>query len=354
VARRTSAFLALFLIALFRVKTVNFSELSTAFISASNYKRLQRFFKDFELEYCTLAKLVVNLMGIPQPWVLSLDRTNWEFGGTVHNILMLGVVHQGVTLPLLWWMLDKKSNSDTDERIDWLDEFFAVFPTAKVAYLTADREFVGIDWFEYLLEQAHLELSICIRDSDKLFDRRKDLKARVLFSALQVGQHQALRHPRRLWGHWVSVAALRLEDGKLLVVVCASKPRQAIIRYAARWSIETLFGILKTRGFCLESTHLSDPERLSRLLALLTIALCWAFRTGEWLATQTPIVLKKHGRKAKSIFRFGFDYLRRVLLNLEQYRTHLTSFPVILGFEVSRYSAINDRGCLAKPFSARK
>ena len=36
------------------------------------------------------------------------------------------------------------------------------------------------------------------------------------------------------------------------------------------------------------------------------------------------------------------------------YRTHLTSFPVILGFEASRYSAINDRGCLAKPFSARK
>jgi hypothetical protein len=52
------SFLALFLIALFRVKTVNFSELSTAFMgkakSASNYKRLQRFFKDFELEYCTL------------------------------------------------------------------------------------------------------------------------------------------------------------------------------------------------------------------------------------------------------------------------------------------------------------
>jgi hypothetical protein len=115
------------------------------------------------------------------------------------------------------------------------------------------------------------------------------------------------------------VAALRLEDGKLLVVVTATKPQRAIVRDAARWSIETLFGLFKTRGFCLESTHLSDPERLSRLIALLTIALCWVFRTGEWLAQQNPIVLKKHGRPAKSLFRSGFDYLRRIFLNLEQY-----------------------------------
>jgi hypothetical protein len=34
------------------------------------------------------------------------------------------------------------------------------------------------------------------------------------------------------------------------------------------------------------------------------------------------------------------------------YRTHLTSFPVIPGFEVSRHSAINELACPAKPFSA--
>ncbi|MBW4465973.1 MAG: IS4 family transposase, partial [Pegethrix bostrychoides GSE-TBD4-15B] len=51
-----------------------------------------------------------------------------------------------------------------------------------------------------------------------------------------------------------------------------------------------------------------------------SIGLCWAFLAGEWLAEQQPIVIKKHGRKAKSIFRYGFDYLRRVLLNIEQHQ----------------------------------
>ena len=285
----------------------------------SNYKRLQRFFGGFELNDATLARFVMSLMEIPQPWVLSIDRTNWEFGDCAHNVLMLGVVHNGVAFPLLWRMLDKKGNSNSAERADLLEEFFEVFPTAEVDYLTADREFLGKEWLEYLFEQAAVEFRIRIRESDKLNDGKQSLKARVVFSHLQPGQQQVLRRRRQLWGRWVYVAALRLEDGKLLIVVTHHRPHQAIADYAKRWGIETLFGCLKTRGFCLESTHLKDPERLSRLIALLTIALCWAFRVGEWLAQQNPIVLKKHGRKAKSIFRYGFDHLRRMLLNLEQY-----------------------------------
>jgi hypothetical protein len=34
-------------------------------------------------------------MNIPEPWVLSLDRTDWQFGQTTFNILTLGIVHQG-------------------------------------------------------------------------------------------------------------------------------------------------------------------------------------------------------------------------------------------------------------------
>lgn len=71
--------------------------------------------------------------------------------------------------------------------------------------------------------------------------------------------------------------------------------------------IETLFGIFKTRGFCLESTHLTDAERLSKLFALLALALCWAMRTGLWLHQWQPIEIKKYGRRAKSLFRLGFD-----------------------------------------------
>ena len=83
------------------------------------------------------------------------------------------------------------------------------------------------------------------------------------------------------------------------------------------WGIETLFGIFKTRGFCLESTHFSDSERLSKLIALISLALCWAVKTGEWLHQSNPLKVKKHGRLAKSVFRYGLDHLRSIVADLD-------------------------------------
>ena len=127
----------------------------------------------------------------------------------------------------------------------------------------------------------------------------------------------------------VYIAALRLDDGTLLVVATQAAPKSALTDYAKRWGIETLFGIFKSRGFCLESTHLSDGERLNKLLSLLALALCWVILTGEWLHEIRPLAIKKHGRRAKSIFRYGFDHLRHIVLNLEQ---KMNEFQNVLQF----------------------
>jgi len=84
-----------------------------------------------------------------------------------------------------------------------------------------------------------------------------------------------------------------------------------------RWGIETLFGMFKTKGFNLESTHFNQQDRLSKLFALMSLALCWAILMGEWLHEQTPLKIKNHGRRAKSTFRYGLDYLRSLLMDLD-------------------------------------
>lgn len=66
------------------------------------------------------------------------ERTQWQFVRKVFNILTLGIVYEGVAFPLLWWMLDKKGNSNTEERVDLLSEFIALFGEHKIAYLSAD------------------------------------------------------------------------------------------------------------------------------------------------------------------------------------------------------------------------
>jgi len=314
------AFAATFLIALFRVKTINLSELAVGFVgkakAESHYKRLQRFFREFEVDYSEIAKMVVRLMKIPEPWVLSCDRTEWQYGETTFNIFMLGIVHKGVAFPLVWTMLDKEGNTNTKERSELFNRFLLLFGDRKIDFLAADREFIGGDWFGYLLHQPHTPFRIRIRKNTLLHDGHRQLKADICFQDLQVGEKKVLTKRRRFWGRWLYVSALRLDDGALLIVATAHNPESAISDYAKRWGIETLFGCFKTRGFCLESTHFNDSERLSKLIALLSIALCWAMLTGFWLSLLNPIKIKKHGRRAKSFFRVGLDFLRHAFFEL--------------------------------------
>ena len=203
------AFVSIFLIALMRVKTVNLAEIATGFSGKakveSHYKRLQRFFRDFEVDYESIALMVVKVMKIPEPWIISIDRTDWQFGKTVFNVLTLGVVHHGVAFPLVWIMLDKKGNSNTRERCELWNRFLEIFGDRKIDFLTADREFVGEDWFDYLLTEPCTPFRIRIRKNTLLDDGQKELRADVCFQALQVGESIVLSKPRKFWNHWLRI-----------------------------------------------------------------------------------------------------------------------------------------------------
>ncbi len=67
----------------------------------------------------------------------------------------------------------------------------------------------------------------------------------------------------------------------------------------------------------------STGERIEKLVALLAVAFAWAylrrnFCGGDCLEREAkPIKIKSDGRRAKSVFRYGLDHLRLVLLNVQ-------------------------------------
>jgi hypothetical protein len=157
-------FLAQFLLALFEVKTVNLAQLATALSGraqvASNYKRLQRFFRLFQIEQAQIARLVVACLPLAERWHLSLDRTNWRFGRTEINVLMLAVVHQGSAFPLFWTVLGKAGNSNREERIALMQRFLDTFGAQRIEALLADREFIGKTWLAWLNEHSEYRTKV--------------------------------------------------------------------------------------------------------------------------------------------------------------------------------------------------
>ena len=162
--------LSCLIIALFKVKTVNFAELATAFSGSakvdSHYRRIQRFFKEVDLQQGTVARLVASLLPYDQ-FILSIDRTNWMLGCFSINFLVLSIVHQGTAFPILWLFLPKKGNSNTKERIELIDQFLTIFGSYKIQYLTADREFIDEEWLRYLINHG-IEFRLRIKKNMKI------------------------------------------------------------------------------------------------------------------------------------------------------------------------------------------
>jgi len=313
-------FLAKFIIALVQVKTVSLVQISSVMQGrakqGSHYKRCQRFLRFFDLPFAEVAHLVIKLLGIKAPFVISIDRTDWYLGETPLNILMLSLVYKGVAFPLLWTVLEKKGCSDTAERITVLEKYLKLFGKDSLSFVTADREFIGRDWFRYL-RQKKIPFRIRIKENLRVTNAggSKKVSAKNLFRTHRAGIGVLLRGARQVLGEEVSLMGMRTPEGEYVIVASSAESDEILKDYALRWKIENLFGCLKSRGFCLEETHVTERERLEKLLALLTMAFCWAYIAGQWLARTHPLKIKKHGRLAKSLFRHGFDYLRRILCN---------------------------------------
>jgi len=308
------------LLALLKVRTVNLVKLSCGFEGTaeqeSRYKRIRRFFSGFTIDAGDVARWCVLLFGLDKKAMyLSMDRTNWRWGKSDINILMLSVVYKGIAVPVFWSLLGKRGNSDTVERIVLIQTFVNRFGKENIAGILADREFIGGEWFGWLKKEG---ISFCIRIKKNFLttnSRGDEVCVKDLFHDLQSGSQRILSDARKLWGQAVYLSALRLPDGELLIVATDSLLPDPIGHYGKRWEIETLFGCLKSKGFNFEDTHIVEPARIGKLLVLLSIAFCWAHKTGEWQNEEKPVPVKKHGRKAISLFRRGLDYLSDILLN---------------------------------------
>ncbi len=313
-------FLAKFLIAIIKVSTVNLTHIAAAFSGKaetdSNYKRIYRFLKDFTIDFDLIASIIAGLFLPPgEKWLLTIDRSNWKFGKKNINFLVLGACYKGMAIPLFWSLLPKRGNSNAEERLAVMERFLKVFGADKIEYLTGDREFIGKFWIAYLQHKL-IKFVIRIRHDAKIPDSKGQQKhARDFFRDLKSGEARLLSR-RRIWRLHFSVAGQKLSSGEYLILATSESMDDAFEIYARRWEIETLFGCLKTRGFNFESTHLTDPERLSKLFALVALSACWAHKAGELKAELKAIKIKKHKRKAKSIFRNGLDYLRQILNNI--------------------------------------
>ena len=290
------------MVGLIEARSVNLTKIASKFknesLTESNYRRIQSFFSEFHFQQIAFAKLILSLY--PQDkYTFIIDRTNWQFGKKEINFLVLAVlIDKEVAIPLLFFELDKDGCSNTEERINLIDLLMEVVKKEQIEDVRADREFIGDDWLDYLNENG---IRFTIRTKANHHFGRRQCKG------FGEGVHQRVDCLGKT--NWLCVK-------KDWLIITNHFPREATERYKGRWKIENLFGFLKSRGFNLEDTHLKDSKKLCTLLHLLSLTATWCYAVGKEQHKLKPIKIRKHGRRAKSIFRLGLDFLSKVLANL--------------------------------------
>ena len=318
-------FFGLFISALCKVQTVCFASLSCAFESPahseSSLRRIQRFMAAYTLDSDLIARFVFALLPHKPPYTLAMDRTNWKFGQTNINALVIAVVYDGVAFPVLYKLMDKRGNSHTQERIDIVNRFIRLFGRDAVKNLVADREFVGEQWMEYLNLHG-IRYHIRIRDNFWVKNPRtgKEFKVWWVFNDLEINQCKALYRIYYVNNQlcYLSASKIKNKEGKpeLQIVISYNNPLDARKIYAERWQIETAFRALKSSGFNIEDTHLTDLDRIEKLFSIVTVAFTWAYLVGIHLHQYVkPIRMLKHGNKAKSLLKYGLMAIAEALLN---------------------------------------
>jgi len=196
-----------------------------------------------------------------------------------------------------------------------MEMFIKTFGKDRIKVLLADREFIGKDWIGYLQKQQ-IPFCIRIKEAGQYIRKAQEtpVLAKALFSSLKTGSWTSLG-PRFVGKQdevCVDISAARNHQGELLVVMHSDDVVTPTQTYSLRWQIECLFKALKSGGFNLEDTHLTNPDRIETLLHVLCIAFCHAY---DWGNQAQPQKSKRHGYTQNSVFRLGLDLLARALLN---------------------------------------
>lgn len=304
------------ILAMIQTRKVQFHELGLVLNDdvkpSSNEDRIQRFFAEAEFDEDQLAFLLSLFLTLGKVDI-CIDRTEWDFGKLKINLLVLSACCHDLGLPLYVDFLDNNSgNSNTAERIEIFEKLFALLGKDRIDAIYADREFIGEDWFNYLIKNK-IKFFIRIPKSYLLTVDGKIMKADQL-----LGQRSQCKIDGvtviNIVGLAVGIKKCQDKKGNpdLLIVLTNAFAYEAIRSYKKRWSIEAMFQDFKGQGFNIEETHIPIAQRVVKLIYLVAIAYAFCIHLGWYLEKGIEQVsLKNHGYRVKSLFRKGMDKLRQ-------------------------------------------
>lgn len=277
------------------------------------YRWLQNERIDYEAYYLPFAQEILSRLAQIGPLVFMIDGS--EVG---HNCitLMISLVYRKRALPIVWLVVEgSKGHLPEKLHLELLDRLQMVLPEDYQAIFLGDGEFDGVElqstlksfgWAyvcrtakNTLLYEDELPFSfrdLLLRPGDRVGIPNTDFTAQAFGPVTVIGWWKK--------GH----------KEPIYLVTNFELVDEACYWYQKRFQIETFFSDEKSRGFNLHKSHISDPDRLARLMIAACLAYLWIIYLGviahqdDWTS-----IIHRTDRCDWSLFRLGLALLDHFL-----------------------------------------
>jgi hypothetical protein len=279
---------------------------------ASRIRRLKRWLMNSRIVadtiYGPLVQRTLTRWHRPE-LTLVLDRTEWDVG----NVLLVGVAVLGRVLPLAWTVLSHQGNSDFREQRTLLERVRLWLPSTPQKAILGD----GVELMRYAQAQGWdfglgQSADTRFQGPSGVWQRLGDLQVPqthpVYLRAIRLTREHAFG-PVNLIAYWD-----RAKREQRYVATSRPATRATFTWGRQRSWIEGTFRDDKSGGFNLEDTHLTETDRLHRLLLVMAIGYLWCFHVGRWLFKTGQRKLMDAAKwRTLSYFRLGLDWICRAI-----------------------------------------
>ena len=242
--------------------------------------------------------------------------------------LMVSVIYKKRALPIAWVVVQgSKGHFPEDTHLRLVEHVHDIVPEGCDVILLGDGEFNGTTMqasvaaygWEYVCRTA--KNALIWEDGDCFSLHEVGVRPGECMALYDV----SITH--QVYGPLLVIAWWKAEYKEpIYLVTNMSLLEEACYWYAKRFRIETFFSDQKSRGFHMHKSHISNPERLSRLMIATCLAYIWIVYLGVMAMRDGWVkIIHRTDRCDLSLFQLGLDLLEHLL------NEHL---PILVAFQM--------------------
>jgi len=263
--------------------------------------------------------LALPVLGRQKEIIITLDRTEWKKRKQNVQILSASAAMYGRAVPLFWKTANRKGNTSFtiwQEVLTPLLEALTRFDDLREyrIIVVADREFASPRLVHWLRDT--FDVFAVVRCKRSQYIQEEDAPSEQLSDVLQRIKRGETQFFPSVWLTKAATAPVAVCitwrndcDEPLIAATSLENPEDTLRSYAQRFGTEPMYKDLKSNGFDLETTKVTDAKRIDTLMILCAFAMILLLTLGvdreEQKQTRTTIKKKRYQNNHEGAWRFS-------------------------------------------------